>query len=173
MDELARPEGIERKHIAEAKGSVFRRWPFGLAALAVILFLSFFGVYGNSETVAAAGGGVQFTVEGPVRARNGEFLEMTVSVDARRDVQDLVVLIGAGLFRGVTVNTLLPDPEHGFRNGSFEFSFGRLAAGESLQVKIDAQINPYHVFSSNADSIAVADGDTVLATVDYAMEVLP
>lgn len=174
MNQPAEPEGIEHKHIHEAKGSIFRRWPFGLAALAVVLSPAFFGVYGSNATLAGTGTDLEFAVEGPRRIRNGEFFEITVNVDAREDLEDVVVLIGASLFRDMTINTLLPDPsEHGFRNGSFEFHFGPLVAGESLQVKVDGQVNPAHTPSANRGVIAVADGETVKAKVDYAVEVLP
>ena len=174
MDGRARPQGIEHRHIHEAKGSIFRRWPFGLAALAVVLSPAFFGVYGSKATLAGIGTGVSFTVEGPRRIRNGEFFELVLNIEAQRRVEDAVVLLGAPLFRDMTINTLLPDPsEHGFRNGSFEFRFGALDAGESLLVKLDGQVNPGHTSSANEGAIAVADGETILATVDYAMEVLP
>jgi hypothetical protein len=174
MDDLPRPGGIEHKHIHEAGGSIFRRWPFGLGILAIILAPAFFGVYGSDTKLEGRGSGVQFEVEGPGRTRNGEFFELILNVEAQRDVQDLVILIGVDLLRDVTVNTLLPDPsEHGFRDGSYEFAFGRLAAGESLEVKLDAQINPGHMPSANEDTIAVADGESELAKVLYVMEVLP
>jgi hypothetical protein len=174
MDERARPQGIEHKHIHEAKGSIFRRWPFGLAVLAVALAPAFFGVYGSNAILASAGTDVRFTVEGPRRVRNGEFFELILDIKAQRRVEDTVVLLGAPLLRDMTINTLLPDPsEHGFRDGSFEFRFGALDAGESLQVKVDGQVNPSHTWSANRGAIAIADGETTLATVDYAMEVLP
>jgi hypothetical protein len=174
MDDLARPEGIEHRHIHAASGSIFRRWPFGLGGLAIVLVPAFFGVYGNDATLEADASEVRFTVEGPARIRNGEFFEITVAVEAKQNIEDLVMLVGSGLLRDVTVNTLLPDPsEHGFRDDSFEFRFGPLNAGERLQVKIDSQINPDHTPSVNGDTIAVADSEEVLATVDYAIEVLP
>jgi hypothetical protein len=40
-------------------------------------------------------------------------------------------------------------------------------------VKLDAQINPGHTASANEDTIAIADGESVLANVFYVMEVLP
>jgi hypothetical protein len=174
MHDLARPDGIEPKHIHEAGGSVVRRWPFGLAGLGVLLALAFFGVYGNEERLTGSGSEVQLVVQGPGRIRNGEFFEMALNVGTRRDIRDLVVLIGADLWRDVTVNTLLPDPaEHGFRDGSYAFRFGPLGAGESLRIKVDGQINPSHAPSANEDTIEIADGDTTLVTINYAMEVLP
>jgi hypothetical protein len=174
MDNLPRPDGVERKHIHQARGSVLSRWPFGLFGLGVLLAPAFFGIYGSNTKLAGAGSGVQLELEGPGRARNGEFFELLVNIQAQRDIRDVVVLIGADLLRDVTVNTLLPDPsEHGFRDGSYEFHFGRLPAGESIKVKLDAQINPGHTPSANADTVEVADGETPLAKVFYVMEVLP
>lgn len=174
MDNLARPEGIEQSHIHEAGGSIFRRWPFGLAGLAAVLALAFFGVYGKHGQRAASGNEALLRVEGPERLRNGEFFEMVLTVRAQNDIQDLVVLVASDVWRDVTVNTLLPDPsEHGFRDGSYEFRFGPLGAGETLNVKVDAQINPSHTPSVNEGTIEIADGDMVVATLNYAMEVLP
>jgi hypothetical protein len=174
MDDLPRPEGIEPEHIHEASGSILRRGPFGLGLLAVVLAPALFGVYGSDTRLTASGDGVLLEVDGPDRARNGEFFEVVVSVEARRNIENLVVMIGSNLWRDVTVNTLLPDPsEHGFRNGAYELRFGEISEGERLEVKIDAQINPAHSASANRDTIAVADGDSVLAKIFYEMRVLP
>jgi hypothetical protein len=174
MDELTRPDGIEPKHIHEARGSFVRRWPFGLAGLGLLLGLAFFGAYGEQGRTTGSGSDVSFSVDGPHRIRNGEFFEMVLDVAARREIRDLVILVGADVWRDVTVNTLMPDPsEHGFRNGSFEFRFGALGAGETFRFKVDAQVNPSHTPSANKGTIQIADGDATLATVNYAMEVLP
>lgn len=174
MNERTRPQGIERKHIHEAKGSTFRRGPFGLAALALVLAPAFFDVYGSKLELAGAGTGLRFTVEGPARLRNGEYFEMILNIEAENAVEDTVVLIGAPLLRDITVNTLLPDPSaQSFRDGSFEFRFGPLGAGENLVVKLDGQVNTSHTPSANEGAIAVAEGEIIVATVDYAMEVLP
>ena len=174
MNDLVRPEGIEPHHVHQAGGSLFRRWPFGLGGLGVLLGLAVFGVYGADARLTGAGNEVELVVEGPRRIRNGEFFEMVITIAAERDVRDLVILIDEELWRDLTVNTLLPDPSgHGFREGSFEFRFGTLNAGERLLVKVDGQINPSHAPSTNAGTIALANGDAVLATVNYTMEVLP
>lgn len=174
MENLRRPEGIEHKHVHEASGSRFRRSPFGLGGLALLLAPAFFGVYGSNTQLAESGGGVQLEVEGPGRARNGEFFELVLRIAAQKDVRDAVVLIGADLVQDVTVNTLWPDPsEQGFRDGSYELHLGALAAGDNLQVKLDGQINPGHAPTANKGRIAVADGNAVLVELFYVMEVLP
>ena len=174
MGDLARPEGIEPRHVHEASGSLVRRRPFDLAGLGLLLGLGFFGFYGADASHTASADGVELAVEGPGRIRNGEFFEMSISVATTRDIADVVILIDTDVWRDVTVNTLLPDPaEHGFRDDAFEFRFGALNAGESLHFKIDGQINPSLALYAHEGAIYVGDGDAVLAAVTYAMEVLP
>lgn len=174
MNDPARPDGIEPHHIHEAHGSLLVRWPFNLAGLAILLALAFVGVFGTAARIVGKGDRVSLAVEGPVRIRNGNFYETVLTVETRRDIRDLVILIDKAIWYEVTVNTILPEPsEQGFHDGSFELHFGRLAADDKLVVKFSAQINSGRRPSTNAGKIAVADGDIVLATVDYAMEVLP
>lgn len=173
MGDLARPEGIEPRHIHEASGSPAGQL-FGVAGLALVLGLAFFGFYGADARRTASAGGVELAVDGPGRIRSGEFFEMSISVATTRDIANLVVVIDADLWRDVTVNTLLPDPAgHAFRDDAYEFRFGDLDAGENLQIKIDGQINPSLAPPADEGEISVGDGDAVLAAVTYAMEVLP
>ena len=171
----APPDGIEPRDNHNAPGSWLARWPFNLAVLGFVLLLAFVGVFGASARLTAVGDGVSLVVEAPIRIRNGNFYETVLTVSAtRRDIRDAVVLIDQNIWYQVTVNAVLPEPsEYGFRDGAFELRFGRLSAGDTLVVKISAQLNSGRKPSTNAGRIALADGDVVLATVDYAMEVLP
>lgn len=174
MDESARPDGIEHHHVHEARGSLFVRWPFSLAGLGALLVLAFMGVFGADGRLDGAGDGVSLAVQGPVRIRNGSFYDTILTVETRRDIRELVLMVDKDAWYEVTVNTLLPEPsEYGFHDGSYELRFGRLPAGDSLVVKISAQINSGRQPSTNAGQIAVADGDVVLTRVDYRLEVLP
>lgn len=174
MSAPAAPEGIESRHIYRAEGSTFRQWPWGSAALGVLLTLSFFGVYGDVQKRSHSGEEVQFVVEGPSVIRNGEFFEMMLTVEARRDIQNLSIRVEADLWRDMTVNTLLPDPsEQSFANGAFVLEFGMLDAGKNLLVKIDGQVNPSHGPSANEGVISIADDRTTLASVNFNIEVLP
>ena len=174
MNQSVRPDGIEHHHVHEARGSLLARWPFSLAGLGALLLLALVGVFGADARITGTGDDVSLVVDGPIRIRNGNFYDTVLTVETRRDIRDLVVLIDKNIWYQVTVNTVLPEPsEYGFHNGSFELRFGTLSAGDSLVVKISAQINSGRKPSTNAGKIALADDDDVLATVDYAMEVLP
>jgi hypothetical protein len=174
LSELSRPDGIEQAHIHEAHHSVFRRWPFTLVSLSALMILALLGAFGSDVRITEAGDRVELTVDGPGRIRNGCFFETLLVVDTRRDIRDLVFLVDKDIWYEVTVNTVLPEPsEYGYRNGSFELRFGRLEADKSLVIKVAAQINSGRRASTNEGNITLADGDAVLATIHYAMEVLP
>ena len=174
MGESARPDGISERSIHDARGSFFVRWPFGLAGLGLLLVLSLLGVFGARGTIVARGDDIDLVIEGPVRIRNGNFFETSLTVDIRRNVRDLVVRVDPNVWYEITVNSLRPEPtEYEFREGSYELHFGDFETGESLIVVFDAQVNSGRRPSTNAGTIALADGDEVLVTADYALEVLP
>lgn len=174
MNKSAWPDGIDHHHVHDARGSLFVRWPFSLSALGALLVLALAGVFGADSRISGTGDDVSLVVEGPVRIRNGNFYDTLLTVNTGRDIRDLVLRVGKDIWYEVTVNTVLPEPsEYGFRDGSFELRFGELHADETLVVKISAQVNSGRKPSTNAGKIALADGDVILATVDYAMEVLP
>ena len=174
MLELPRPDGIQPKHIHDARGSRLRRWPVGLVGLGILLALSFFGVFGAGARIVATGDKVKLILDSPSHIRNGMFFETVITIETERDLRDAVILVDKELWREVTVNTILPEPtEHGFRDGAFEFRYGPLSADERLVVKVALQINSGHRPSANEGSVALADGDAILTTLNYAMEVLP
>ncbi len=172
--EVNSPEGIERRHIHEARHSVFERWPLGLIGLGVLLVGSVFGAFGTEATRGAAEGGVRLSVDGPERIRNGELFEMRITVEAETDIDELTLLIGDEVWRDLTINTVVPAATtEGYRQGAFSFEYGALGAGRQLTVKVDGQVNPDHDPGVAEGSIGVADGSAALVSVDYELTVLP
>jgi hypothetical protein len=174
MDENGTPEGIERRHIHEARGGWMQNWPVGLVGLGVLLALSVLGVFGSEASRVAAGEGAELTVHAPRNIRNGEFFEMVMTIRAEEAIEDVTLLVGTEVWRDVTVNTFIPAPtEETSQDGTFSFTFGPLEAGSELTVKVDCQINPDHAPAPNRGEITLADGDEAVASVDFVMEVLP
>lgn len=175
MREDARtPEGIERRHIENAAGARLHNLPVGLIGLGALLALSAFGLFGSEAPREAAHDVAALRVDGPIRLRNGEFFEMTVTVDAREALDNLVVAVDEPVWQDITVNTFFPAPEsETFSDGAFEFEFGPVEAGSTFVVKIDCQVNPDHAPSANVGTIRIADGDDPITEVDYTLEVLP
>lgn len=175
MREDARtPEGIERRHIENAAGTRLHNVPVGLIGLAALLALSAFGFFGSEAPREATDDVATLRVDGPIRLRNGEFFEMTVTVDARQAIDNLVVAVDEPVWQDITVNTFFPAPEaETFAEGAFEFEFGPVEAGSTFVVKIDCQVNPDHAPSPNVGMIRISDGDEPITEVEYTLEVLP
>ena len=65
----------------------------------------------------------------PETIRNGEFLEMRVTVESTDGIGLLVIGIDQALWEDVTVNTMIPAAtEEVSEDGEFRFSFGQLDA---------------------------------------------
>jgi len=174
MNEITKPDGIERRHIHEAHRPVLRALPFDAVGLGLLLSAGIFGLFGADERVSSAGDGATLTIDGPKRIRSGEFFEMLFTIRNEREIRDAVLRVDEHVWNEVTINTMIPQPtEEGFNDGSFEFHFGALRPGSRLLVKVDGQINPEYPPGENAGAIVLADAAASLTTVDYSMRVLP
>ncbi len=173
MNEVARPEGIESRHVHATHGAAIMTWG-GAVLLGFVIFLAFFRVFGARATLSDTGDGVILTIEGPQRIRSGEIFEMLFTVETEREIKDAVLSVNADVWHDLTINTMLPTPtEEGFESGSFNFHFGALAPGSRLLVKVDGQVNPDYPPGPNRGAIEVIDGTATLASIDYRIMVLP
>jgi hypothetical protein len=173
-EDLGTPEGIDRHHIEEAHGGRLHSLPLGLLGLGVLLALSIFGFLGAESTVEGEGQRAGLRVDAPERIRNGEFFEMTFTIDAREEIENLVVTVEEAVWQDITVNTFFPAAEaESFADGSFEFEFGPIEAERRFVVKIDCQVNPDHAPSTNTGSIGISDDGEPIAAAEYTLEVLP
>lgn len=173
MNEVTRPDGIEPRHIHEARGSGIMTWG-GIALLGLVMIIALSGVFGSQTTLSDAPESVKLTVEGPKRIRSGEYFEMMFTIEAEREIRDAVLSIDAGIWHDLTINTMIPmATEEGFQDGSFDFHYGALPAGTRLLVKVDGQVNPRYPPGPNQGAIEVTDGPATLASVDYRIMVLP
>lgn len=154
------PQGIEKRHLEP------RAWhrvanPAVLLCLAAILFAALFGLVGGQphpsrsvETVEA-----RLTLETPTRIRNGELVEMRLEIEARRAFSDLILAVSTTYWHDLTINTMIPAPaEEKSADGRYLFSYGPVAAGDRLHIKIDGQINP-PLFGGTEGEIILMDGD--------------
>lgn len=172
--DMQTPEGIERRHIEEAHGGRLHSLPIGMLGLGLLLVLSAFGFFGSETTPQADGDVATLRVDAPNRIRNGEFFEMTVSVEAREAIGNLIVTVDEPVWQDITVNTFFPAAEaETLVDGAFEFEFGPIEAGTTFIVKIDCQVNPDHAPSTNVGVVGIRDDADPIAELDYTLEVLP
>lgn len=167
----APPEGITEEH--ETSGR--RANPLPLIILTALLGAGLSGFFGGQpgERRTAQGEGVELSVRTPAVLRNGMFFETLVEVRPARPIGDLVIAVSDGLWREMTINTMIPAAQEESHESGFQrFSFGRTDAGQTFRFKVDGQINP-PLFAGTNGEIAVFDGERKLVDVPVRMKVLP
>ena len=164
----------------EAEPTRARLWdrhasPISIQILGGLLLAAGLGFLGGqpSPPKAADFGEARLVVKTPTIIRNGEFFETDLTLTARVPLEDAVITVSPALWQDMTVNTMIPAPaEESFEDGQFHFSYGPLDAGESVQVKIDGQINP-PLFAGTRGQISVLDGKRRIGAMPIRIKVLP
>jgi hypothetical protein len=167
------PDGIREKHAVPSRG--LRRFasPLALVVFGSVIVLGLAGFLGHERDWRSEGGGVSLSVHAPEVTRNGEFLEMRITVEAARAVEDLVIGMDQSLWEDMTVNTMIPAAaEETGEDGEFRFAFGPVDGGTTFGLKVDLQVNP-DIIGGNDGALTVYDGDTAITSVDIAITVLP
>lgn len=168
------PYGIDAAHLAPA--STGR--PRTLLTLLLIggpLLAALLGWLGGGRetTFAARTAQAALTVETPGILRSGNWFETRIVVEPAVDVADLTIAIDQPLWRGMSIDTAVPDAEKvETLDDRFTYSFGALDRGKRFVFKLDGQIQP-RGFRQLSGQVTARDGDRVLAQVPVAITVLP
>ena len=167
------PDGIAAGHLRDRAAWHRLANPLPLLVFAGVVGLALAGVLGHEREWSAAASGTSLKVHMPETIRNGEFLEMRLTVEATTGIAELVIGIDQALWEDMTVNTMIPAAtEEVSEDGEFRFTFGELPAGTSFMLKVDAQVNP-DIVGGNSGTITVYDGDEPLVDQSIEMAVLP
>ena len=167
------PDGIGDEHVRPLAGWRRHASPLSLVVFGAVVLLALTGMLGHERQWDARGGSTSLTVHMPETIRNGEFLEMRITVESDEPIAELVVGIDQPIWEDMTVNTMIPAPaDEASENGEFRFTFADLAAGAPFLLKVDAQVNP-DIVGGNEGTITVYDGEEPLAEVAVEIGVLP
>jgi len=165
------PDGITEDHERNSR----RANPWPLFLLAALLGAGLTGLLGGQAPSIrqASTPVVNLRVQTAERLRSGMVFETIIEVTPVRPVTDLVVAISDGLWREMTINTMIPAAgKESHKEGYHRFSFGPARPGETLRFKIDGQINP-PLFAGTSGEIAAYDGEHRLTGVPVNVRVLP
>lgn len=170
------PDGIDACHAEVRKfgGRGQRRW-IALTLLSLLMLAALLGAFGGGQTrpMVMEGSEARLELSTPRVIRNGEFFEMRVRITARRSIKKAVLAVPTSLWRDMTINTMIPAASaEKVEGGVFRFDYGALEVGETLDVKIDGQINP-PLFLGTSGRVAVLDDVRELAGVPLEITVLP
>lgn len=169
------PDGLDASHVAPIGG--LHKHASLLAFLLLGGFLglaSLGGVGGKPAPVLVANApaaALQVKVARPLRS--GVFFETRIRVVALRDIAKPVIGVDAGLWTDLTINSHIPAAaSESFADGQYRFEYEALQKGETLEVKIDGQVNPPLV-GRLAGAITLLDDRRKLAGVTVSVPVLP
>jgi hypothetical protein len=171
--ELRPPDGIGEENVRPVTSWRRHASPLSLVAFGTVLTLAFAGLLGHERDWRAAARGAELLVHMPEITRNGEFLEMRISVETDQPITELVIGVDSALWEDLTVNTMIPAPtDEESADGEFRFTFAQLDPGTSFLLKIDLQVNP-DIVGGNDGSVAVYDGEETIVETPVAITVLP
>ena len=166
------PDGIADSHLKA--GSPWKGIAVRVALVGLVLAIALAGLLGGAPTPERRTENAQAAlgVHAPHPIRNGMIAEWRIMIEARAPVADAVVAIPANLWRDMTINSLLPaaDKEES-KDGEFRFHFGPLERGDSLEFKIDGQLNPPHFHRERGD-VRLLDGERELVRVPVDVKVV-
>lgn len=168
------PFGIEPRHVEQRS----RGWARSLTTLLLVgvpLLAALLGWLGGSEdeVTTVRSQDVTLTFQSPPILRSGNWFETQVVVEPARDIADLAIAIDQPLWRGMSIDTAIPDAESvETLDGRFTYRFGPVKRGERFLFKIDGQIQPRGLRRLSGE-IALLDGENALAALPVAIRVLP
>ena len=169
-----RPDGIGPDHLEPHRGLARHASPVSIILLGALVAFGLSGLAGSrSATSDVASAAVEVTVRTPTIVRNGEILETMIDIRPRRRIGKLVVGVEEGLWREVTINSMVPAAaEEGFEDGLFRFTFAALETGQPFLFKIDQQVNP-GLGGKSRGRIVIFDDKERLAELPLELRVLP
>ena len=169
------PDGLAEVHLKGDRGVQKHASLLSIAILGAIVLVASSGYLGGGGDSALSASGDDGTLEflGPTRLRNGMFFEAHVVFAAKRPIKKLELSLAPGLVRDLTMNSMIPAADsETFRHGEIRYSFGRVAARDSFDVKFDFQINP-SLFAGTSGTITASDDGRQLARLPVRITVAP
>lgn len=164
------------RHLGGAgRGSGPFRWA-ALAILGGVMVLALSGLLGGSHPQRSEmrAGDDLLQVDAPDILRSGLFFELVVTVETGAGLSKPELAFSENYLRNVTVNTVMPEPAgQVFSEGAFTFEFDPLKPGDTLKVKLDAQVNPTLGGGGGDGWIELRDKGRPVARVPLDMTVLP
>jgi hypothetical protein len=145
-----------------------------LALLGVVVVLAVAGAIGQpTRTVADSSAGAKLRVEVPDVLRGGLLWRTRIAVHANRTIEHPRLILGAGFFEGMQVNTIEPAAASEANRGArVVLSYDKLSAGDDLVVYLQLQVNPTTVGDQDT-SVQLDDATDRLVRVAHVTSVLP
>lgn len=168
------PYGIDPAHCEVER---FARWRTPIAALVFVVVLgsAMLGWLGGGapSVIAYVSPAASVTLEYAPILRSGNWFETVLTITPKRDADDLVMAVDQPLWRGMSIDTLVPDAESAEAGGGrYSYHFGKARAGVAMRIKFDGQIQP-RALRKMKGHITIADKERSLIAIPLSITVLP
>lgn len=168
------PDGITQTHLRTSQWHRSAS-PLSFIVLATLILIAVSGTLGGlpNPSRSAAGPTARLTLEAPQIARSGMVFEIRMRVDAAHAIAQPVIAVSPAYWHELTINTMIPAAaDESYGRGGYRFEYAPLAAGDTLRIKVDGQINPALV-AGTTGRVTLYDGETLLAALPVRLEVRP
>jgi hypothetical protein len=169
------PDGISLEEHRDDRHLVERtaRWLL-MTALVALALAGLANVFGQRhEDAVASAPSARLELRAPSTLRSGLLFQGRFRVTAARDLRRPTLVLDAGWFDAVSVNSLVPEPESAWSEGGrLAFAFRALRSGETMTLYVDFQMNPT-TFGTKEQGVHLRDGDTPLAAIHRSVRVFP
>jgi hypothetical protein len=156
-----------------------RRWAIHvrraiLALVALIVLAALLGRFGQeAETDRAAGAAAALTVTSPDHVRGGLLFTTRFTVEAHRRLAHPKLVLDAGWFSGLQVNSIVPQPQDETSvGGRTVLTFAAVPAGGRADYFVGFQLDPT-TLGRQHQTARLLDGRRQLAIVRRTLTVLP
>jgi hypothetical protein len=139
----------------------------------ISLFALLNGVGQRSSEVSVAGPAAGLEVRSPARVRGGLLFQARFRIRARRAIGTPRLVLGAGWFDGLTLNTVEPAAaQEKSRDGGVELAYPTIDAGQVFSLYLDYQVNPTTV-GTRKQRVELYDGSRLVTALQRDVTVLP
>ena len=156
----------------ERRELVFRRIFF--SRLLLVLVAALLNAFGQRPTTTqAATSAADLEVFAPERLRGGIYYQGRITVEAKQEIEKVILVFDSGWTEQMQINTIEPSPiGESSRDGRLTLDMGHLGAGHKLVVWLQFQVNPTNV-GRRSQGVELYDDTTLLATADRTVTVFP
>jgi hypothetical protein len=168
-------DGLDLARLRDLQGR--RGYPWIRRALLVLLavpvVLGLSGALGQETiTRSASSPQARLVLDAPSVLRGGLMWRARITVRALRTIRHPRLILGAGYFNGMQMNTVEPSPAGEASRGSqLVFSYDELSPGDELVVYLQFQVDPTTTGGQDAD-VALDDATRPLTRVEHTITVL-
>lgn len=163
------PAEIDLGRHRDFEGRLEARWlRRGFLTLLLIFIIAAlanaFGQAAATDTASGAAGSL--SVKAPSRLRGGIAFQGEFQIHATRDLGAPTLVLGHGWIDQTTVNTVQPEPAGSTTDaeGNLKLRFPPMAAGRTIVVYMEFQVNPINVGIHDAD-VSLYDADELIASI--------